>query len=78
MEIVQLEIIKTPYWDGDTEDTLGIPKELTIGSRTWTTLKEWENKLGGIIIENNKYGVDFDPTCFKVVQVIELKKQLLE
>lgn len=72
-DIVFLRIIKTPYW---VNAPSAICKDLPIGALTWTDkyyLKYDENGLytidpgHSIVIENNQFCINFDPSCFEVL-----------
>ena len=72
-DIVFLRVIKTPYWIGVP---LQICKDLPVGALTWTDkdyLKYDENGLYTIdpgcslVIENNQFGINFEPSCFEVL-----------
>ena len=56
------------YYDRHTD---GYPseKKLDVGDVTWTTSKYYQNnKLSeNLIIEDNRYATNFDPSCFEVL-----------
>ena len=74
---VFLKVIKTPHW---LDTPSNICKKLPVGALTWTTSACVidKNKLlkSSIIIENNQFTMNFDPTCFEVLHtsVQKLKK----
>jgi len=72
-DIVFLRVIKTPYW---VNAPSAICEDLPIGALTWTDkdyLKYDENGLYtidpgcSIVIENNQFGINFEPSCFEVL-----------
>ena len=82
LNIVFLRVIKTPYWHLEPSQ---ICEDLPVDALTWT-FKEYltidENGLCvinpecSIIIENNQYGFNYDPSCFEVLHtsVQKIKK----
>lgn len=71
--IVFLIVTKTPHWfDRHSQ----ICKELPIGALTWANLRNFKKNANGlyrlsltqaVIIENNQYSFNFDPSCFEVL-----------
>jgi hypothetical protein len=68
-----LQVIKTPHWHEREYDKCF---ELPVGALTWTrssNLKKCENGLyaldleNSIIIENNQFEMNFDPSCFEIL-----------
>lgn len=71
-DIVFLRVIKTPYWSNAPSQ---ICEDLPVDALTWTDkcyLKYDENGLytmsdTSIVIENNQFCINFDPSCFEVL-----------
>lgn len=64
-KIKRYNVIKKPHWVNDPNNTTNIPYDLTIGSITWS-----DYEIGDLSqhIENNRYGVNFDPSCFEEIK----------
>ena len=69
--IVYLRVVSTPYWIYRPEQKV---KELHVGALTWTTNLNYDQngdpimpEDDSIIIENNQFGVNFDPSCFEII-----------
>ena len=59
----KLRVIKRPPWVNNPNKFESIPKSLTVGSITWC-----DRNTSCYLIEDNKYRVNFDKSCFEVIE----------
>jgi len=63
---VKLRVIKKPHWVNEPYCRDRIPDSLRVGSITWCNGEDHEVYH----IEDNKYGVNFDKSCFEVINEV--------
>jgi len=71
-DMIFLKVIKTPYW---ISSPLHICEDLPVGALTWTDKTYLKENNGlyalyddvSIVIENNQFCINFDPSCFEVL-----------
>tara|TARA_R110000851_G_scaffold305835_1_gene463987 strand:- start:4211 stop:5833 length:1623 start_codon:yes stop_codon:yes gene_type:complete len=67
-EIQFLKATKIPYWSG--KPTAKVVKGIKKGSLTWVKKSQYSfDKNHSICIEDNRYGVNFDYSCFRPVDL---------
>lgn len=66
-----LRVIKTPVWKESQKlaEESGCP--LKVGDKTWTTSWDYSSNTH---LEGNKWGINFDKSCFEVITEEEFKK----
>lgn len=60
--VCYLEVIKPLKWSGTDKS---VPDLIPIGSLTWCY--NWQDKNDCILLEDNRYGINFHPDCFRRV-----------
>ena len=75
-DVIWLRVIKDPVWrSGESYNRkANIPKDLVLGSITWVS-KDSFSHIGSMHIEQNRYAVNFDPSCFIVTQAPTIIKE---
>ncbi len=68
LQVQYLKCTKTPHWDKRPKQKLK-DTEMKKGSLTWMDMRFISSFEEGnsIHIEDNRYGMNFDPTCFRLV-----------
>lgn len=64
-DAIKLRVIKKPHWQEEKREVRYIPTSLVVGSITWMSLVNEGNTC--YHIEDNRYYVNFDTSCFEIV-----------
>lgn len=62
-KVSYLEVIKPLKWSPTNES---VPDLIPVGSLTWCY--NWNDKRESILLEDNRYGVNFHPDCFRFIK----------
>lgn len=63
LKVSYLEVIKPLKWSRTNESVPGL---IPVGSLTWCY--NWNGKDESILLEDNRYGVNFHPDCFRFIR----------